>query len=590
MYRDFRRSFPLKSALSLLVLTHIVSTAVQPCSAYKRKHPERVIISEKPTLDLIEKLGHQPELITPEYLQYVLGRPAKRNVADGSNTTYHWLTNAGGIGTQDCELTQTLDPNKRIIKSFFKINIPMSTVTLVDIEKKINDDRANYAAGAAQAGSLGSGSGIGTTSAAATGTTSAAAAGTTSAAATGTSTTTATGSATPALPPEVGRKLFDQQCRPSLKYSFVPYTTVLYTQAPNTFHVHLAQITYVGPPLPPPSQQDIASVATEMRTRALAHNVADKHHLAVPMLNDHLYGNPSDAEAHYALGVSYQKASQLNDAIAEYQLALRYSNGDSVVANNAIQSLQNLHVIQSPDDRIDFHTLKFKQDGQGLTEGDVIATQDRQSLLANQAPYPATMPPINSAYNPGLSGSPGYSLNAASPNGLPPYVPSGSMSSSYSNTSYAPGNYSYWGRSNPTNTSYSSSGAYPSISYPPTSSYRPNSYPANTSYSSSNSYPSSASMMAAAPPSSSGSQLVGLKAPPAKSLNAPTSLAAAGLRPPISSGSGISFNSDKSSSSGAGTPTTGTANGGQPSFYDSMQYGSNLFPASAPTVNLEPGF
>jgi hypothetical protein len=284
--------------------------------------------------------------------------------------------------------------------------------------------------------------------------------------------------------------------------------------------------------------------------------------------------------------VSYQKASQLNDAIAEYQLALRYSNGDSVVANNAIQSLQNLHVLQSPNDRIDFHTLKFKQDGQGLTEGDVIATQDRQSLLANQTPYPANMSPMNSAYNPGLSGSPGYGLSGAAPAGLPPYTPSGSMSSFPSSGSYASGNYSYYGRSNPINTSYSSSGSYPSNSHPlgsPPYSYSPNSYPANTSYSASNSYPSNAPVMAAAPPPSSSVPLVGLKAPPAKSLNAPTSPTAAGLRPPISA------NSSGLSSQNISAPQTGSSNG-TPSFYDSMQYGSNLFPATAPSVNLEPGF
>jgi hypothetical protein len=268
-----------------------------------------------------------------------------------------------------------------------------------------------------------------------------------------------------------------------------------------------------------------------MRTRAFAHNAADKHNLSVPMLNDHLTANPSDAEAHYALGVSYQKASQLNDAIAEYQLALRYSNGNSVVANNAVQSLQQLHVLQSPDDRIDFHTLKFKQNGQGLTEGDVIATQDRQSLLGNRSPYGIS--PINSVYNPGMSGSPGYGMNGAAS----------------------------------------------------TASYQPN------------------APVMAAPSFSNNSQLVGLKAPPAGSLNAPTSPAASGLRPPISSTSSGSasqgvrytpYNSTTYTPGNSGASTAASAansfSGGQPSFYDSMQYGSNLFPATAPSLNLEPGF
>jgi tetratricopeptide (TPR) repeat protein len=538
MYRDFKRDVPLKSALSLLVLTNMVFTTIQPCVA--RQHPQRVVISEKPSLDLIEKLGHQPELITPEYLYYVLGRPAKRNVADGSNTTYHWLTNEGGIGTQDCELTQTLDANKRIVRASFKMNLPRSTVTLVDIEKKISDDR--NAAAAAQSGQ-GPGQWQAPTQSGQPGGSSA----------TGSQFPGANSSQFPAptnsqfpaatannqsgnssaLPPEIGRKLFDQECRPSLQYSFVPHTTVLYTQAANTFHVHRAQIDYVGPPLPPPSQQDLAEVATGMRTRAFAHNAADKHGLAVPMLNDHLTANPSDAEAHYALGVSYQKASQLNDAIAEYQLALRYSNGNSVVANNAVQSLQQLHVLQSPDDRIDFHTLKFKQNGQGLTEGDVIATQDRQSLLGNRSPYGTS--PINSVYNPGMSGSPGYGMNGAA-----------------STTSPA--------------------------------SYQPNA-PA-----------------IAAPSFSNNSQLVGLKAPPAGSLNAPTSPTATGLRPPISSTSSGSasqrvrytpYNSTTNTPGNSGASTQASAANsfsGQPSFYDSMQYGSNLFPATAPSLNLEPGF
>lgn len=211
------------------------------------------------------------------------------------------------------------------------------------------------------------------------------------------------------------KHLFDQQCRPSLQFSFVPYTNVFYTQAPNTFHVHHAEVVYNGPPLPPPSQNDVALVAQEMRLRALTHHAKDSHNLAVPMLSDHLIDNPGDAEAHYALGLSYQKSSNLNAAISEYQLALRYSNGDQNVANKALQSLQQLQVLPSPNDQIQYHTLRFKQDGQGLTEGDVIASQDRQSLLASSKPafYSTNTPPIatrigGNEYSPSNSGSGPY--------------------------------------------------------------------------------------------------------------------------------------------------------------------------------------
>ena len=106
MYRDFARSLPLKSAFTLLILSGVIFTPLQPVFARRPPQQKKVVISEKPTLDLIEKLGHQPELLTPEYLQYILGRPAKRNVSNGSNTTYHWVASEGGIGALDCELVQ----------------------------------------------------------------------------------------------------------------------------------------------------------------------------------------------------------------------------------------------------------------------------------------------------------------------------------------------------------------------------------------------------------------------------------------------------------------------------------------------------
>jgi tetratricopeptide (TPR) repeat protein len=119
-----------------------------------------------------------------------------------------------------------------------------------------------------------------------------------------------------------------------------------------------------------------------MRTRALAHHSKDLHDLAVPMLNDHLSDNPADAEAHYYLGLSYQKMGNLNNAIREYQTALRYSWDNPDIAQKAAQSLQELHVLPSPDDKFAFHELKFKANGQGLVEGDVNSTVDRETMLA----------------------------------------------------------------------------------------------------------------------------------------------------------------------------------------------------------------
>ena len=357
------------------------------------------------------------------------------------------------------------------------------------------------------------------------------------------------------------------------------YQGLLHTAA-NTFHVHRAQIDYAGPPLPPPSQQDIAEVATGMRTRALAHQANDKNHLAVPLLNDHLMENPSDAQAHFALGRSYQKSSHLNEAIAEYQLALRYSNGDNVVANNAVQSLQLLHVMPSPDDRMDFHTLKFKQNGQGLTEGDVIASQDRQSLLANQAPvYNSNPSATNGAYGSGMPMSQPSGMN-----GFPPAPSSGFNA--------MPLNGASAGQYVPTQ------GISPGANYMSGSNTMTNSFGrSGNSGSSGAAYPGAYGMPPNPQANYSGagnSGLVGLKAPPAGSLNLPTTAPSRRSRTALASTAGaesqpenVRYTPADSASVNAVTKAT---SGGQPSFYDSMQYGSNLFPATAGNPNLEPGF
>ncbi|HEY9756218.1 MAG TPA: hypothetical protein V6C97_13715 [Oculatellaceae cyanobacterium] len=468
MSRHFARKTQLTTALSILLLASITPAAqtCQPCMAKQPKQSKPAPVSEKPTLDLVEKLSQQPELLCTQYLQYILGRPAKRHLIDQTTTVYHWVANEGGIGTQDCELWETRDANHRLTRSIFKVNLPHSQTSITDIEKRLtgdadtlstkypmppnyaSSDAGNSASPASSAGPANSSNPSYLSTNVPNGAPAGAPSNVPSSILGGTASSAATPIATPTAPPSVpnisgmtgagippmtlqsatpggstaptspamtgnlgsianqfpqkivprmaAKHLFDQQCRPSLQFSFVPYTNVFYTQAPNTFHVHHAEVVYNGPPLPPPSQNDVAIVAQEMRLRALTHHAKDSHNLAVPMLSDHLIDNPGDAEAHYALGLSYQKSSNLNAAISEYQLALRYSNGDQNVANKALQSLQQLQVLPSPNDQIQYHTLRFKQDGQGLMEGDVIASQDRQSLLASGKPafYSTNTPPI----------------------------------------------------------------------------------------------------------------------------------------------------------------------------------------------------
>jgi hypothetical protein len=490
MSLDFARKTKLSTAIPIMLLAGIMPVVgtCRPCLAKQTQQQQKPTpISEKPTLDLVEKLSQQPELLCTQYLQYILGRPAKRHFVDQTTTVFHWVTAEGGIGTQDCELWETRDANHRLTRSIFKVNLPHSQTSITDIEKKLSGDAntlstrypmppgypsnvpPGFSPGAANTSYPGSAapsatapgapgsplasnaasgfgapgvsgmplaSGVNGPSSAAgisgiagfpnspSDSPSSAPSASPSGGPWPTAIGASNGSPTASMPPYSGqpvgnlgsivnqfpqkivprmaaKHLFDQQCRPSLQFSFVPYTNVFYTQAPNTFHVHHCEVVYNGPPLPPPSQNDIALVAQEMRLRALTHHAKDSHNLAVPMLTDHLIDNPGDAEAHYALGLSYQKSSNLNAAISEYQLALRYSNGDQNVSSKATASLQQLQVLPSPNDQLQYHTLRFKQDGQGLTEGDVIATQDRQTFLANGKPpfYSTNAPPLSSAAN-----------------------------------------------------------------------------------------------------------------------------------------------------------------------------------------------
>jgi tetratricopeptide (TPR) repeat protein len=381
----------LKPALMLLVVCCVEFGAEQSASArssHQRSSspPSSPKVDEKPVFELAEKLGHQPELMTPEYLKYLLGHPAKCEYTT-FNMTYHWQTNKGGIGTQYCTLTERRDANHQLVQAIMRIDMPESDKTLVDVEKRIEgEDNQNTPDGSAANGSMSS-NGYWSPNGFVSGSPS----GHSAPPPINNVPNGNLGALAGSLAPPYqdynqkphGKKLFDQECRPSLRYSFVPNTFVTYTQASRTPYVHRIEISYAGPPLPPPSQLEIESVAIGMRTRALAHHSNELHNLAVPMLNDHLYDNPADAEAHYYLGLSYQKTGNLNNAIREYQTALRYSWDNPDIAQKSAQSLQELHVLPSPDDKFAFHDLKFKAKGQGLVEGDVNATQDRETVLAS---------------------------------------------------------------------------------------------------------------------------------------------------------------------------------------------------------------
>lgn len=130
----------LKPAFVLFAVCCLAQSVDQ--SAFARSNnqpPPPPKVDEKPAFELAEKLGHQPELLTPEYLKYLLGHPAKREYS-AVNMTYHWQTNRGGIGTQYCTLTERRDANHQLVQAILQIDMPESDKTLVDVQKRIEGE------------------------------------------------------------------------------------------------------------------------------------------------------------------------------------------------------------------------------------------------------------------------------------------------------------------------------------------------------------------------------------------------------------------------------------------------------------------
>ncbi len=275
---------------------------------------------DEKAMKLIERLSHYPELMVVPYLSCYVGVPQQAS-RNFNNASYAWHAYSPNDPQPTCELNQEFDGNGLMVNAVFDMDLPESDVELPDIEKKEGT---------------------------------------------------------------AGKKFYDKNCRPALQYAIGPNTTVTFVQEQNKFYVHHVQVRYAGPPLPPPSAADMQAAQNDRRTLALSQNGNGKQDASVSLLWQHLSQDPNDAEARYALAQAYQKSGNLNQAIVQYQTALACAGDNAAVSQKCIEGLQQLHVIATPGEQLDFHNLKLKPHGQGFSQGDVTETDQRQDLVAGQ--------------------------------------------------------------------------------------------------------------------------------------------------------------------------------------------------------------
>ena len=216
--------------------------------------------SDEPTLQLVEQIAHQPELMNLRYLQYVIGPPSNAASQFGYIKRYYW-DDPSQQGLVKYELMQRESSPGQISESTLLVRMPnLDKVDLPSLESKYGIQ---------------------------------------------------------------GKKYFDQKASPNLQYSFAPDTKVSFKQPQDTFHVTEATVSYSGVGLPPLSAMSLSQAQQLHRTAALAQHKDGNWHQAIPALRDHVAENPDDAEARLALAEAYKGNCNLNEAIDQYGLHWR---------------------------------------------------------------------------------------------------------------------------------------------------------------------------------------------------------------------------------------------------------------------------
>jgi tetratricopeptide (TPR) repeat protein len=130
----------------------------------------------------------------------------------------------------------------------------------------------------------------------------------------------------------------------STRFVAAPNVTLLLNQAIDSSLINTVSITYEGEPLPVPETQELSEAAQCSNRKALAQHELNHYGESIPLYLTYLQQFPGDAVAHLRLAECYKQSGCLNQAIAQFSLALRFSGFDEPTRQAALQGLNALQI------------------------------------------------------------------------------------------------------------------------------------------------------------------------------------------------------------------------------------------------------
>lgn len=276
------------SVATLALVSFNISANAPDCpgalQAFGRKQKQPPALPED-TVELINKLATQPELMNVQYLRWVIGSPEnERSQFAMKSKNFFWYNPLG----HRCMYELHQDGPALGVNTVcsFTLHLIKSQVTTKEMEKVFGGDH---------------------------------------------------------------KRVFDRQAYPVDVYQTGPYTRIACTQPHNSFRVEKIQVLYDGPPLSPPSKQEILNAYNAGKEKALAlADANDDPRVAIPWLEREVRYHPQDANLHLQLAQAYRSNLMLPEAINEYGTAARLAGNDRNVVSACRTALIEMKVFPPP--------------------------------------------------------------------------------------------------------------------------------------------------------------------------------------------------------------------------------------------------
>ena len=160
-----------------------------------------------------------------------------------------------------------------------------------------------------------------------------------------------------------GKRFFDYNGHPAVMYSFEPHTSVSFVSPHNSFAVRKAVVTYKGPLLPPPSDEDMV-MAKNYHVGKLSELAAkEQWRDYLQLMRQGVQEHPDDPYAHVALANALSRTGHVHDAIVEFKHAMAMNPADEALKKQCADGLKRLRLgapeSAAPNERAPQDTSRF---------------------------------------------------------------------------------------------------------------------------------------------------------------------------------------------------------------------------------------